>query len=133
GAVLVTDARTRPLEFLCASPIRPTKMQALLYGGTLWEHAVVDVIAHKLLGSLSRKLDAIFVDSAGSLATRRVAAVPVIHLSRSPDTANSLRTTVYKVSEDHPDDHDRANQIVGGLEQSVDLLEPFLRVTEGLK
>ncbi|MFH1110836.1 MAG: hypothetical protein V1790_16810 [Planctomycetota bacterium] len=77
GAALVTDHRTRPLEFCYIAPIRPTAMQRLLYGRTLDEHVNVDVIAKRLLEGLSRVSDIIFVDSEVLLEARRLCSVPV--------------------------------------------------------
>lgn len=53
GAILVTDASTKPLEFRVTAPIRPTNLQKTLYGKILDEHLAVELISLPLLDSLN--------------------------------------------------------------------------------
>ena len=76
GAVLVTDATGHPLEFSYVDPIRPTRMQRILYGRLLEEHVKKDLIARKLLEGLAHKPDITFVDTDELLALQRKVANP---------------------------------------------------------
>ena len=49
GGLLVLNAGGRPLEFQCTLPIRPSKAHEILYGATLGEHVIGEVIAPTLL------------------------------------------------------------------------------------
>jgi hypothetical protein len=71
GAILLTDYRARPQHYAYVQPVKPTKMQRILYGTTLDEHIKVDVIAKKLWEGLPTKPDVLFVDSADLLSPAR--------------------------------------------------------------
>lgn len=61
GAILVTDADTKPLEFRVTAPIKPTNFQKTLYGDVLHEHILVELIAVPLLGAIKDEIDLILV------------------------------------------------------------------------
>jgi len=61
GGILLTDRETKPLEFRCTSPIRPTGLQKLLYGNMLERHILVELIGQSLLKSLAEQSDVILV------------------------------------------------------------------------
>lgn len=61
GAMLVTDDQTKPLEFRCTSPIRPTRLQKILYGKLLHPHMLIELIAIPLLRSATEQPDIILV------------------------------------------------------------------------
>jgi hypothetical protein len=135
GAVLVTDSRTRPLHFAYALPVRPTKLQRLLYGSTLEEHVKIDVIAEKLLKNLPQVPDVIFVDSEDLLKLRRISRMPVAFLSKdnaAESDARRLSPLVFK-SGSIPQDNEAVGQIVARLETEVDIVQPFERVREAMK
>jgi hypothetical protein len=135
GAALVTDHRTRPLEFCYVAPIRPTTIQRLLYGKSLDEHVNVDVMVKKLLEGLSRVPDIIFVDSELLLETSRLCPVPIALLKKSPDKSSPgprLSQYTYQVPENSRY-ADAVSQAVGVLETQIQLCDPFDRITEALK
>ncbi|GMU84235.1 MAG: hypothetical protein AMXMBFR47_41050 [Planctomycetota bacterium] len=135
GAVLVADYRARPLEFSYVSPVRPTVLQKILYGKTLQEHVLIDVIARKLMETNGRRPDVVFVNSRELLAARRIQQAPVAFLSRASEPASSgprLSTLTYDTG-DRKDDGEIVGEIVGHLELLIDLLEPFDRIQEALK
>lgn len=90
GAMLVTDARARPLDFSYVDPIKPTTMQRILFGKTLDEHIRVDVIAKKLIGGSSRIPDIILVDSPDLLPVRRIADITVALLPQEAEPIEPL-------------------------------------------
>lgn len=61
GAILVTDAETKPLEFRVTAPIRPTSFQKTLYGDVLLEHILVELISVPLLNAVNEQIDLIVV------------------------------------------------------------------------
>ena len=49
GGLLVLNSSGRPLEFQCTLPIRPSKAHEILFGATLREHLISEVIGPTLL------------------------------------------------------------------------------------
>lgn len=133
GGLLVTDERTRPLHFAYVSPIRPTAMQRVLYGGTLGTHVRIDIIAHKLLAEgLTVFPTVVFVDADELVEARRISRWPVAALTLGPHDPTSLSTLRYNTRDNTPDSN-AVGRIVAALEESVNLLDPFARLREALK
>jgi hypothetical protein len=135
GALMVTDYRVRPLHFAFVSPIRPTKIQRILYGSTLEEHVKIDVICEKLLKDLPFPPDVLFVDTKELLAIRNAVEIPTAYLSKSitsKDDPGRLTTLEYS-TDSNLDDQDIVGRILASLETYVDLVEPFTRMREALK
>jgi len=131
----VTDYRARPLHFAFVSPIRPTRIQRILYGSTLEEHVKIDVISEKLLKDLPFLPDALFVDTKELLTIRRAVEIPTAFLSKSiesEDNPGRLTTLEYDTGSSL-DDQDIVGRVLASLESYVDLVEPFARMREALK
>jgi hypothetical protein len=62
GGLLITDHRGLPLDFRYVEPIRPNKIQKLIYGGALKRYLLLDAIAGTLLKAVNPKVDFIFTD-----------------------------------------------------------------------
>lgn len=136
ASLMLSDQRTRPIEFACAMPIRPTTLQRLVYGSTLVEHVMVDVIAKKLLSGLAGRPTVLFVDNRSLLTIRRIVDYPVALLTPLPPNergSSTLSVVEYYVPEDRSNDRDIVGRLIGQLDPSIDLLEPFTRLTEALK
>ena len=135
GALLITDARARPLHFSHVSPVRPSKIQRVLYGATLREHVIVDVIAQTLLSKSIRTVpDVLFVDDSNLLVVQRITDIPAAHLSASKtDNAGASLSVVRYETAGIRNADEIVGRIVAALEQHIDLLEPFKRVREALK
>src|SRR5580704_5434489 len=86
GAILLTDNRARPLHFAFVQPVKPTKMQRILYGSTLDEHIKIDVIARRLWDGLPNPPDVLFVDAPDLILARRVTRVPTAFIAKAPDS-----------------------------------------------
>lgn len=135
GALMVADYRARPLHFSFVSPIRPTRMQRILYGHTLDDHVKIDVIAHKLLKDLPCIPNVLFVDAPELVAARRVTQIPTALLNRETDgqiESNKLTTLQYDTGQ-NTGDQETVGRILATLETLVDLVEPFARMREALK
>jgi hypothetical protein len=135
GALMLTDSRTRPIHFGFATPIRPAKLQRLLYGNTLDEYVKIDIIAKRLLQEVPRAPHAIFVESSDLLSLRRITEYPIGFLSRSEGQQNgdSNASTAQVSTGDNYEDYDRVAPILSELDTSVDVLDPFARMKEALK
>jgi hypothetical protein len=135
GAILLTDARTRPMHFAFVQPVRPNKMQRILYGRTLEEHIKGDVVAQKLFGELPQQPDAVFVDTRELTCIRRVTkCVPVAFLSATSNgRAASEQLAAFNYDTGAAvDEREKVGAIVTALD-TVDLLDPFDRLREALK
>ncbi|MCA9267141.1 MAG: hypothetical protein KDA41_01655, partial [Planctomycetales bacterium] len=49
GGYLLLNTAARPLEFHCTSPVRPNRAQEILYGPTLGEFLLGEVIGQTLI------------------------------------------------------------------------------------
>src|ERR1035441_1934337 len=61
GAILVTDESSKPLEFRCTAPVRPTQLQRTLYGKSLLPHVLTELIAMPLISSVREKPQLILI------------------------------------------------------------------------
>lgn len=135
GALMVTDYRARPTHFAFVSPIRPTKVQRILYGSTLDEHVKIDVIGQKLLTDLPVVPDVLFVDTQELTVVRRIVDIPTAFLSKSSDAEDNpgkLTSLTYDTGS-NMHDQDIVGKILAALESYVDLVEPFIRMRDALK
>ena len=55
GAALVTDSRGIPTDFRYTEPVRPTKLERVLYGSALDIYLREDIILDNLLGAVEAK------------------------------------------------------------------------------
>jgi hypothetical protein len=134
GAILLTDHRARPQHFAFVQPVKPTKLQRLLYGSTLDEYVKVDVITYRLWQGLPKKPDVLFVDAPELIAARLVTGVPTAFIGKVPESetsASSLSTLRYDTGS-YVDDQGVVGEIVVALEGTCNLLEPFTRIRQAL-
>jgi len=135
GALLITDARARPLHFAYVTPIRPTTMQRILYGATLAEHVKIDVIAMTLMQGVPVVPTVLFVDAPDLISVRRVVDLPTALLTRNTEPqpgTSSLSTLKYDTGTNH-EDQEVIGQVLAELEPWIDLVEPFTRLREAMK
>jgi hypothetical protein len=88
GGILVTDGETKPLEFRCTSPIRPSSLQKVLYGKTLDGHMALELIALPLIKGIQEKPGAVLVREAAFLELRPQIQVPMLLLSKNEELGN---------------------------------------------
>src|SRR3989304_10041958 len=81
GAILVTDAETKPLEFRVTAPIRPTNFQRTLYGDVLLEHILTELVSVPLLNAINEQIDLILVRDPLFLGVNEKQGVRVIRIS----------------------------------------------------
>jgi hypothetical protein len=80
GAMLVTDVKTKPLEFRVTASVRPQKFQEMLYGELLEEHMAVELIGLPLLNALQQKPSLIIVRDVLFLGLNPSQEIPTIRL-----------------------------------------------------
>lgn len=152
GALLVVSENARPVEFHCTQPIRPKPAQKVLYGATLSPSLLADQIPRALLNKSRSKLGLILVNDPKLMALRNLIEIPMalIGESGSPATSSensgasiaadhqlvigdlsffSFENIEVAVSRSHDSDQDIVRQALISISRSVDVDEPFERLT----
>lgn len=88
AAVLVTDKQTYPVEFRCTSPVKPSKLQGLLYGGVMREHIFVNLLALPLLRAIREVPTLTFVRDPILLGARDSWDKPMLCLRKQDDAGS---------------------------------------------
>lgn len=151
SAILVTDEWSKPLEFRCTAPVRPTQLQRTLYGKSLLPHVLTELIAAPLISSVRERPQLILITDDAYFDVRHKVSTPVIRVARNSamkakqddqaKTKSRLLQSAYgkfaqveieahwKFSGDLDSCRDRLRDLFGRW----DLTEPFQRVSEGLQ
>ncbi|QEG32883.1 hypothetical protein Pr1d_01440 [Bythopirellula goksoeyrii] len=62
GGYLVLSSLGRPLEFHCSTPVQPNQAQRILYGATLRDYVLADLIGQTLLAKSQLPVQAVLTD-----------------------------------------------------------------------
>ncbi|MEO0480522.1 MAG: hypothetical protein AAF196_13650 [Planctomycetota bacterium] len=137
GAALVTDERTRPLEFRLTDPVRMSSIERKLCGSVANEHLAGDLCGGPLLDALRETPDCVLVrdESLVSLQDRRRA--PVLWIGPG-ETVHNEDGEVVAAGPMIGFDGDSqllsdAKAALGRIARSYDLLEPFERMMEAVE
>jgi hypothetical protein len=139
GGYLVTNVWGRPLEFRWTTTVQPNRVQTALYGPTLPEYLLADLIGKTLIEKTGVKPDLIVTDVPAALPLRIRIEIPVV----------ALRSQGPMLPETTPFDHARAagglilptrfvgdrtavTEILDRVDTAVDLGEPFARIKEAI-
>lgn len=153
GAILVTDAWGKPLEFRCTAPVKPNTVQRTLYGQTLMPHVLVELIGLPLLQAVQEKPEVVVIKEDLFFDLRCKAETPVVRVRRQgsdvkvqgDDEGGKAKPVVLAsesgrfeaiVMEPHwqfAGDTDFCRGRMRELFARWDLLEPFDRVSKGLE
>jgi hypothetical protein len=85
GAIMVTDADTKPIEFRVTAPIKPTSFQRTLYGDVLHEHILVELISIPLLNAINEQVDLIIVKDPFFLGANNKQGIRVVRIFNEGD------------------------------------------------
>lgn len=160
GGLLVLNGSGRPLEFQCTLPIRPSRAHEILFGKTLRQHLISEVIGPTLLtkcrtpisllccaqaeaATLQENLPA-RPNAAGQImaASTIVAIVQddeergdgAADLARHTSPAGYERTTLGNATLWVAGELlEAAERTVAGLSDIIDTFEPFERITEAIR
>lgn len=140
GGVLITDIETKPYEFRCTSPVRPTSIQRMLYGDTLQEYVYVELIGVPLVKAAKEKPSLVLVRNPILLRVRPSLPCPVVLIRRDPKAASvasgtgegDLKPVAISAHREFPTEASAAQAMLAPLMQKRDLLEPFERVQVAL-
>ena len=151
GAFLLTDGDTKPLEFRCTNPIRPTSLQTVLYGQMLDNHLMVELIGLPLVNSLKQPPALILVQDSALLGLRQKVDSPVLQIAKETAIAigdnngdesriamlssasGKFDPVVLMAQKDFSQDIAVGTPVLKKVFNRFDLLEPFQRVITALE
>jgi len=155
GAALITDSRGIPADFRYTEPVRPTKLERILYGNALDIYLREDIILDNLLGAVQTK-PAIWILSDEELIEpiQRISKLPALVIAtsaRSPldqsgqceptgepgifmlqadNISAPLRLTV---SQENVAKISQFAELLTAAAEGMELTEPFTRITRALE
>jgi hypothetical protein len=77
GGLLTINTLGRPSEFHCSLPLKPSRAQVILYGDTLNDFFVGELIGHAIVSKIRHPVRAIFTDLPAALGLRRINSTPI--------------------------------------------------------
>lgn len=138
GGYLVTNGWGRPLEFRLTTAVQPNRVQAALYGPTLTEYLLADLIGKTLVEKTTTKPDLIITDIPAALPLRSRLEIPVVATRQQAPTPDTI-------SLDHPRtpaglllparfaaDVQTVTELLDRADTALDLGEPFVRIREAI-
>lgn len=140
GAILVTDADTKPQEFRVTAPIKPTSFQKTLYGDVLHEHILVELVSIPLLNAINEQVDLILVKDPFFLGVNSKQGIRVVRLfnegeekSRKSSKSEELSfggngKTLIETSKKFDSEISVIKDELDKLSEGRNLLEPFERL-----
>ena len=142
GAILVTDAETKPLEFRVTAPIKTTNFQKTLYGDVLLEHILVELISLPLINAISEEIDLILVKDPLFLGINNKQGVRVVRVHDEGGQNGSSKknnqdvhfigtngSTLYiETSKKYEKELAEIKEQINSLAEGRNLLEPFDRL-----
>lgn len=156
GGYLVLNRLSRPLEFHCTTPIKPTRAQQILYGPTLQPYLYGEQIGRALAGSAKTRPVAVLTDREPALALREFIDVPVVLVAgQGGPSAEDAHDSILRIDAAHPtpsrltpfalgphrlmvpswaaSDREAVAAALGGIADSFDFLEPFERIRAAIE
>jgi len=150
GAFLLTDTDTKPLEFRCTNPIRPTSLQTVLYGQMLQRHIMVELIGMPLVNSLKQPPSVVLVQDEDLLWLRPGVSIPVVQIAKESaisvegngagsraamlsSNSGKFDSVVLLAHKEFGHDIGSVSPILIQVFNRFDLVEPFQRVVAALE
>jgi hypothetical protein len=145
GGYLVTNTWGRPLEFRLSTAVQPNRVHHILYGGTLQPYVCADLIGKALVDKTATAVQLLVTDSEPVLDLRLKVAVPVVWLAAADDPLGAALTAggacVRPAGDGRgpllchprfPGDVPAVQELLGRLDESLDLAEPLGRIREAI-
>ncbi|MEM6978839.1 MAG: hypothetical protein AAF539_04160 [Planctomycetota bacterium] len=147
GGLLVLNAGGRPLEFQCTLPVRPSRAHEILFGASLRQHLISDVIGPALLSKCRTPISLLCCSQAEALRLRETAMTPSCPVTLVCQAAADdegpiepsmldgyvdvmVRETRLLVANEHLA---RVEQLSEKLADLADVLEPFERIRDAIR
>lgn len=172
GGLLVLNGAGRPLEFQCTLPLRPSRAHEILFGGTLQEHLISEVIGPTLLQKCRTPISLLCCSHPEAFGLQEnlpnhalaggesASCTTVVGIVRPGDekhdeNASAANLSAGSIRSDHAawrklaahcpitlgnvellvamEHLEAAEAAIGGLNDMIDTLEPFERITEAIR
>jgi hypothetical protein len=135
---MVTNGWGRPLEFRLTTAVQPNRIQTALYGPTLHEYLIADLIGKTLVDKTTAKPDLIVCEMNAALALRSRVEIPVVAIRADavppetialehPRAASGLLLPIR-----YSADARGVTAILDRVDPAVELGEPFARIREAI-
>jgi hypothetical protein len=140
GGYLVTNTWGRPLEFRLSTAVQPNRVHQILYGDTLRPYLCADLIGKTLVEKTGTAVQLLVTDTEAALDLRLKVAVPVVWLA-SPEDQAAGDSCVRPGGDGRgpllchprfPGDVAAVRELLGRLEERLDLTEPLGRIREAI-
>jgi len=150
GGILVVDKKGIPIEFKYVEPIRPSRLQTVLYGNTIDRYIRIESVGIPLIESLEHKPAILFIREEPFTEESKW-PFPIISISRYRGTPLGNIGDTKEIEEDYIIQMDTNPPIRVKLEkrykerfsemvpilleigQNFDIMEPFSRLEEAFK
>ena len=138
GGYLVTNSWGRPLEFRLTTAVQPNRVQAALYGSTLSEYLIADLIGKTLVEKTAARPSLVVTDTPAALPLRSRIEMPVVAIRTEPVSPDALpldhprATRGLLLSARFAADRDAIAAILDAVDPVVELSEPFGRIREAI-
>jgi hypothetical protein len=144
GGLLLLNSGGRPLEFQCTLPVRPSRAHSILFGPTLRDHLIGDVIGPLLVDKCRAPISMLCCDQPEALRLEQSLSVPVVLVDEAAEDdegpiaedalADSMTTTLAGSKIHFRVEHtDAVKDIAAKLGDFPDAVEPFERIREAIK
>ncbi|TWU24183.1 hypothetical protein Pla52o_21070 [Novipirellula galeiformis] len=144
GGLLILNRGGRPVEFQCTLPVRPSRAHEILFGSTMRDHLIGEVIGPMLVSKCRTPMSLLCCDQVESLALNSRGDIPVALISEAaegdegPITSDMLMgaSQVALVNATLNVPLERADVVEGlvkSFEDMPDAIEPFERIREAIR
>jgi exonuclease VII small subunit len=144
GGLLLLNSGGRPLEFQCTLPVRPSRAHTILFGPTLRDHLIGDVIGPLLVQKCRAPISMLCCDQPEALRLEESVPFPVVLVdeaaeesegpiaddSLSGSVTTELAGSIIRFRIEHTD---IVKKIASNLGDFPDAVEPFERIREAIK
>jgi exonuclease VII small subunit len=144
GGLLLLNSGGRPLEFQCTLPVRPSRAHTILFGPTLRDHLIGDVIGPLLVQKCRAPISMLCCDQPEALRLEESVPFPVVLVdeaaeesegpiaddSLSGSVTTELAGSIIRFRIEHTD---IVKRIASNLGDFPDAVEPFERIREAIK
>ncbi|WP_442510714.1 hypothetical protein SH528x_002356 [Novipirellula sp. SH528] len=144
GGLLILNRGGRPVEFQCTLPVRPSRAHEILFGTTMREHLIGEIIGPMLVTRCRTPMSLLCCDQVESLTLNSRGDVPVALVSEAaeseegPITDDMLmgasRVALVNATLHVPLERiDAVEALVKYFEDMPDAIEPFERIREAIR
>lgn len=144
GGLLLLNHLGRPLEFQCTLPVRPSRAHLILYGSTLREYLIGELIGPQLMQACRAPISLLCCDQPEAFPLGQLASFPVVMVDQkdvpAPGSiaadllAGSVSATLVGAEIRCAAGRlDSVRQIAAELAHFPDVTEPFERIREAIR